>query len=185
MKRLIFTFMLMLQLVAFAQEKHRVYCEIMGSQKGLFSRKVTVTIDFGQKVSFWKASSDSKIVDENGKDIVFNSMVDAMNFMGRCGWNFQQAYVVTVGDSNVYHWLLYKDVIDDSEITNGFKVKADFSKNTSTYSLTYLKRKVGGKWSIEHEVTKKLAHEEINTLIEEYRAKSDDKYEYDVQVRKN
>lgn len=185
MKRFLLVCMLMLQLVAFAQEKHRVYCEIMGTQKGLFSRKVTVTIDFGQKVSFWKAASDSKIVDENGNDIVFNSMVDAMNFLGHCGWNFQQAYVVTVGESNVYHWLLYKDIINESEITKGFKVKADFSKNTSTYSIKYLKRKVGGNWSIEREETKKLAQEEVQTLIDEYRAKSDDTNEYDIQVKKN
>jgi len=33
-------------------------------------------------------------------------MVDAMNFMGENGWKFEQAYVVALGSSNVYHWLL-------------------------------------------------------------------------------
>lgn len=43
------------------------------------------------------------MVDETGKNIVFNSMVDAMNFMGKLGWEFEQAYVVTMGGQNVYH----------------------------------------------------------------------------------
>lgn len=41
-------------------------------------------------------------------------MVDAMNYMGALGWEFQQAYVITVpggfgGNQNVYHWLLRKE----------------------------------------------------------------------------
>ncbi len=35
-------------------------------------------------------------------------MVDAMNYMGKRGWEFEQAYVVTIGNQNVYHWLLSK-----------------------------------------------------------------------------
>jgi len=37
-------------------------------------------------------------------------MIDAMNFMGAKGWEFVQAYVVTVGKQNVYHWLLKKEI---------------------------------------------------------------------------
>lgn len=46
--------------------------------------------------------------DENGKNIEFNSMVDAMNYFGKQGWEFVQAYAVTMGNQNVYHWLLKK-----------------------------------------------------------------------------
>lgn len=85
------------------ERKEYVYCQIMGREK-LLSAKVTVDIDFGQEVSFWK--QDRRYKDENGKAVTFNSMVDAMNFMGSLGWEFVQAYVVTVGQQNVYHWLL-------------------------------------------------------------------------------
>ena len=87
------------------QIKHQnfVYCELLGMSKFL-SSKVSVDIDFGQQVSFW--SPDRRYKDENGKAVNFNSMVDAMNFMGSLGWEFVQAYVVTVGNQNVYHWLL-------------------------------------------------------------------------------
>lgn len=56
-------------------------------------------------------------------------MVDAMNWMGSQGWEFAQAYVVTMGGQNVYHWLLKKDIstLTDSEkelIKESFKTKA-------------------------------------------------------------
>ena len=46
-------------------------------------------------------------------------MVDAMNYMGKLGWEFEQAYVVTLGSgasgSNVYHWLLSKYIGEDGD----------------------------------------------------------------------
>ena len=91
----------------FIEQKKFVYCEIMGREKFL-SSKVTVDIDFGQSVSFW--APDRRYKDENGKAVTFNSMVDAMNFMGSLGWEFVQAYVVTTNNQNVYHWLLKMEI---------------------------------------------------------------------------
>ncbi len=100
----------------FAQTK--IYCELLGTQVPL-SKKVTVSVDFGQKS---KLFSNDTLVDENGKAIVFNSMVDAMNYMGTMGWEFEQAYVVTIGSgssvTNVYHWLLSKYVDGNGESAN-------------------------------------------------------------------
>ena len=97
-------------LSAYSQEdKKYVYCELLGKGK-LFSRKLTIEIDFGQETKVF-SSKNKKLVDENNEPIVFNSMVDAMNYMGMQGWEFVQAYVI--GDSQkgyVYHWLLKKDV---------------------------------------------------------------------------
>ena len=102
---------------------YRVYCELVGTGK-LFSSKVTVNLDFGQKSSFWTGNKGI-LVDDNGKPLDFNSMVDAMNFMGRLDWKFVQAYVVTTSNQNVYRWLLYKDVKNDEDIHQGFKVNGD------------------------------------------------------------
>ena len=38
----------------------------------------------------------------------FPSMIEAMNFMSKNGWEFVQAYVTTSGNENVYRWLLKK-----------------------------------------------------------------------------
>ena len=83
------------------------YCEIVGT-KGMFTTKVTVEIDFGQATKFW-SSYKSKVYKDpaTGEPKIFNSMVDAMNFMGVNGWEFTQAYII--GDSHsgyVYHFLL-------------------------------------------------------------------------------
>ena len=81
------------------------YCELVGTQKFL-SQKLTITLDFGEAKNIWK---DNRLKDEvTGKVQIFNSMVDALNYMGEDGWEFTQAYVVTIGQQNVYHWLLKK-----------------------------------------------------------------------------
>lgn len=165
----------------------KVYAELLGHEKGLFSRKVKVTVDFGQNVSFWKAG-DMTIVDENGKDIVFNSMVDAMNFMGTCGWEFVQAYVVTLSSQNVYHWLMTKDVNSDEEIKAGFNVRSDLRADNSddpTYVLTYVrKRKSGKEWDVVKIESGKYSQEEVQELTIEWKGQTSEIYEYDIQIKK-
>lgn len=81
-----------------------VYCQIVGTQKFLNPNKVTIEIDFGDEKSYWK---DNRLKDEaTGKVKVFNSMIDALNMMGKDGWEFVQAYAITVGQQNVYHYLM-------------------------------------------------------------------------------
>jgi len=92
--------------------KKYVYCEIVGNES-LLSSKLKIDIDYGQDVSFWY--QDRRLKDENGKSIKFNSMVDALNYMGALGWEFVQAYVVTTTYSggqynNVLHWLLKREL---------------------------------------------------------------------------
>lgn len=89
----------------FGQETPKfVYCEVLGFEK-LLSTKVTIQVEFGQKL---KMFADNRMKDENGKPIVFNSMIDALNFMGKQGWEFVQAYVVTISQQNYYHYLMKK-----------------------------------------------------------------------------
>lgn len=104
--------------------KKRVYCELVGTAN-FTGTKVKVAVDFGQKVT-WR--SDQQLVGTDGKKLKFNSMVDAMNYMGRFNWKFIQAYAITHGNSNVYHFLLYKDIIHESEITEGFQTKAQYKE---------------------------------------------------------
>ena len=85
------------------------YCEIVGTGK-FMSFKVNIQIDYGQVFNM-KETKSRILVDENGKQLVFNSMVDAMNVMGSYGWEFVQAYAVgDAKDGYVYHWLLKKDL---------------------------------------------------------------------------
>ena len=82
-----------------------VYLDLVGKAK-MFSSKINVTVDVGVKL---KAFASNKLKDPStGKPIVFNSMVDALNYMGARGWNFEQAYVITDGNSSEYHYLMTK-----------------------------------------------------------------------------
>lgn len=88
--------------------KKYIYCELVGTSK-MLSSKVNVEIDFGQAQNLFK-TKDSRLRDDNGKVINFNSMVDALNYMGTLNWEFVQAYVVTSNNQNIYHWLLKKEL---------------------------------------------------------------------------
>ncbi|WP_373176850.1 hypothetical protein [Bacteroides uniformis] len=125
MKKCLFLVLMFISMSAIAQESYKVFCELLGTGK-LLSNKVTVTVDFGQETSFWSGASKQYLVDGNGKAIKFNSMVDAMNYMGKRGWEFEQAYVVTTNNQNVYHWLLSKEITQDEAINEDFNTKQTF-----------------------------------------------------------
>ena len=81
------------------------YVEIVGTSRVL-SSKLTVEIDFGQENKLFSSDKDTRIKDVNGKNMIFNSMIDALNFMTKNGYEFVQAYAVTISSQNVYHYLL-------------------------------------------------------------------------------
>jgi hypothetical protein len=99
----------------------RVYAELVGTGTNFFgtNKNVKVALDLGQYQSAFKSYN---IQDENNKDIKFNSMVGAMNYMGERGWKFVQAYIVTQSNQNVYHWLMYRDLKPGENIMDGLNV---------------------------------------------------------------
>jgi hypothetical protein len=82
------------------------YMQIVGTSK-LFSTKVTIQIDFGQETKFFSTTTNV-VKDESGKRVSFNSMMDALNFMSKHGYDFVTAYAITIQNQNVYHFLLKK-----------------------------------------------------------------------------
>jgi len=82
------------------------YIQILGTSK-TFSRKITVEIDFGQEDKAFN-SNDTKLIDSDGKRLIFNSMIDALNFFSKNGFEFVDAYAITIDNKNVYHYLLRK-----------------------------------------------------------------------------
>lgn len=80
------------------------YIQIVGTSK-MMSNKLTIQLDFGQENKFF-SSKDTQVKDENGKLLVFNSMIDALNFLSTNGYEFIDAYAITVGNQNVFHYML-------------------------------------------------------------------------------
>lgn len=81
------------------------HIEIVGQGRFL-SSKIDIYIDYGQAgTGNWEKK---KLVDKDGKRIVLNSMIDAMNYLSEWGYEFQAAYAVTIGNQNVYHYLMVR-----------------------------------------------------------------------------
>ena len=77
----------MISVCAIAQEK-KTYCEIVGD--GNFKGdKVKVEIVFGDNVDNAIKSQTDQV-----KAAKFNSMVDALNFMAKQGWELEQTYAI-------------------------------------------------------------------------------------------
>jgi hypothetical protein len=85
------------------------YILIMG-QSNLIGTKVVVTLDFGQSAK-WRDryKGNNLLLDENGERVIFNTMIDALNFFDTYGFDFVNAYSITVGGSNVYHYLMCRN----------------------------------------------------------------------------
>lgn len=120
MKKILFL-LAMLPMMCYGQEPYKVYCQIVGSET--LTGDVKIRIDFGQD-----KSDNSKIVDKEGNDIKFNSMIDAVNYVAKKGWAFEQTYAYREGNSSVYHYMFSKMVTDDSQIRGDIRIKEDFKK---------------------------------------------------------
>lgn len=114
MKKFLITFIILLTgLISKAQTVNEIpineidveYVQIVGTSK-LLSTKLTIEIDFGQRTKLFSSGKETIVKDEDGKAVDFNSMIDALNFMSKNGYEFVNAYAISVGNQNVYHYLL-------------------------------------------------------------------------------
>ena len=130
MKKLYILILLMgLSLNLFA-ERMRYYCEVKGIQKEL-SAGLKIVFDFGNNpvYSAWGGlKNKQKLVDKDGNEIPFNSMVDAGNYLSSKGWNFVQAYTSVYGSNAIVHWIFYKDADSPEEAVKGIVIKDEYNK---------------------------------------------------------
>lgn len=83
------------------------YCQVIATPRFL-SNKVTIDIDFGEQKSFWR---DNRLKEYDGKLRKFNTIIDALNFMGKEGWLFINAYPVKLGETEIYHFAFKKLIL--------------------------------------------------------------------------
>jgi hypothetical protein len=80
------------------------YLEILGTDLGVFKKKIIIQVDYGQK--FKLGETDMTVEGEDGKAIIFNSMMDAVNRFNNWGWELQFAYNVSNGQGGaIYHYV--------------------------------------------------------------------------------
>ena len=90
------------------------YVQIVGTSKFL-STKLNIQIDFGQRTKFFSSGRETIVKDVDGKSLDFNSMIDALNFMSKNGFDFVNAYAITISNQNVYHYLLRNKKVQNKE----------------------------------------------------------------------
>ena len=118
-KIFILVFALSTSYVASAQTdstKIEQYCQVIATPR-ILSNKVTIDIDFGEQKSFWR---DERLKTYDGKLKKFNTIIDALNFMGKEGWLFINAYPVTMGTTQIYHFafkkLVFRAEVQEKEV---------------------------------------------------------------------
>lgn len=100
--------LLILSVTSYAQDTTKLeqYCEVVATGR-ILSNKVTIDIDYGEERSIWK---DHRLKDEDGKLKKFNSVIDALNYLGKQGWRLVNAFPVTEGNGpKVYHYVFKKE----------------------------------------------------------------------------
>jgi len=108
MKKLVIVLSLFISVQAAAQETSTVeqYCKMVATGR-LLSNKVTIDIDFGEERKLF--GGDTRLKDEEtGKLRKFNSVTDAMNYLGGQGWSLVNAFPMAEGSSSVYHFYFKK-----------------------------------------------------------------------------
>lgn len=120
-----FLLAMVLLLVATGVQAHKkAYCRIIVTSVGLTSNKVTISIDFGQES---RNFDNDTLVDANGEPIEFNSTIDALNYLGSKGWDFEQAYQIPShlkDQPPTCYYLLSKSIDDETE--DNFVTKAQY-----------------------------------------------------------
>jgi hypothetical protein len=115
-KSIIFTIALLASLHSFSQTdstKIEQYCELIVTPR-LLSNKVTIDVNYGEEKSFWR---DNRLKNDDGRFKKFNTVVDALNYMGKSGWIFINAYPVKTGDTEIYHFA-FRKLFALSEVTD-------------------------------------------------------------------
>ncbi len=118
-----------LTLNLYAQQK-TYFCEVKGIEKD-FKSGLKIIFDFGDSKSYKPSglSSKLKIVDEEGNEITFYSMVAVTNFMVEHGWEFKQAFSSAYGGSPILHYIFCKQANSMEEAKAGIVTKSEYKDN--------------------------------------------------------
>ena len=115
MKKLFLLALIFSSFSAFAQDSTKVeqYCRLVAINK-LFSNKVNIDVDFGDERKFF---SDNRLRDEEtGRLKKFNTVVDALNYLGSQGWILVNAFPVIEGSSNSTYHFYFRRVFRKTDV---------------------------------------------------------------------
>ena len=120
----------------YAQQPQKVYCTITSSASvtNVSAYAGSISVNYGQE-----SLNKCHLVDKQGKQIVFNSMIAALNHMSQYGWELvstETKYERSLLDDRNFDkivsvWILSKMVTDRSQITEGFTTRLMYEDSAS------------------------------------------------------
>lgn len=105
-------FLLLLAPQALWAQKMERYCEMVATPR-LMSSKVTISVDFGDEAGLFR---DRRIKDDDGRAVKFNTLIDAMNYMGSQNWKLVNAFPISNGTNTAVYHFYFKKEYDASEL---------------------------------------------------------------------
>lgn len=132
MRKVLMACMGMLLALCVQAQGRKYFCEIKGVENE-FAAGLKIVFDFGNSpvYSIWDGlKSKQKLVDDAGKEIKFNSMVDAANYMAGKGWQFQQAYSSVYSGKLVQHCIFFKEADSPEEAAEGIMTKRMYKEKS-------------------------------------------------------
>jgi hypothetical protein len=93
------------QTTASPTESAFLYCEIIGVRRNPIAY-LDVTVDYGTPPTRSKKNQPSSAAPARKED--FDSMVEAMNYLSRDGWELLQTCTETLEGRSISHWVLRK-----------------------------------------------------------------------------
>ncbi len=95
------------------------YCQIVGWENLAGQLRIKMLWD--------NQRFENNLRDENGKKIEFATMVDAMNYMSKRGWDYVECVTYAeFGKQNVVHYIFRKMVTNDEEAKENIYFESDF-----------------------------------------------------------
>ncbi len=89
------------------------YCAVIATPR-LLSSRVTINIDYGESRSVW---NDNRLRTEEGKVKKFNTVIDALNYMGNNGWQLVNAFPISTGANQfVYNYVFRKRFLKEEGV---------------------------------------------------------------------
>ena len=131
MKRIFIISSLMMLLSASTFAKRKAYIDVW-MQPWPLSTKYLLCADFGR-------NDVESITEENNPTTAkqFNSPMAGINFLSSLGWHVISTFqgIDTITKKPALHYILEKDIINESDIMKGISTKADKKKEPKKYKF--------------------------------------------------
>jgi len=93
--------------VIYENSKIEVFCDLVSTKKFLGTEE-SITINYGNRDSLWV---DQKIQTLTASELKkYNSIIDALNYMGNEGWKTISSYSTSYNSYIVEHYILKKEI---------------------------------------------------------------------------